>query len=59
MTPGDLAFFIGLMIGYLVFAGALLFGMITSSAPPASAPMDQERHPLRQRPDFRPAHQAH
>src|SRR5690606_3286747 len=28
MTPGDLAFFTGMMIGYLAFAGALLFGMI-------------------------------
>lgn len=59
MTPGDLAFFTGMMIGYLAFAGALLFGMITSSAPPPSAPMDQERHPLRQRPDLRPVQQAH
>lgn len=37
MFFGEQAYFVGLVIAYLVFAGALAFGMITSSkaAPPS------------------------
>ena len=33
MFLGEQAYFIGLVIAYLIFAGALAFGMITSSKP--------------------------
>ncbi len=34
MFLGEQAYFVGLLIAYLVFAGALAFGMFTSSKPP-------------------------
>jgi hypothetical protein len=37
---GEQAYFVGLVIAYLVFAGALAFGMITSSR---AAPPRQDR----------------
>lgn len=39
MFLGEQAYFVGLVIAYLVFAGALAFGMLTSSkpAPPRQA----------------------
>lgn len=40
MFLGEQAYFVGLVIAYLVFGGALAFGMITSSKP---APPRQER----------------
>lgn len=33
MFLGEQAYFVGLVLAYLVFAGALAFGMITSSKP--------------------------
>lgn len=49
MFLGEQAYFIGLLIAYLAFAGALAFGMITSSKPEPpqqrNRSVDQQSHP--------------
>ena len=49
MFLGEQAYFVGLVIAYLVFAGALAFGMITSSkaAPPRQGGGRTESRPTR------------